>query len=75
MSYSVLFLRWEIEEGLALLYGLLVKLIRDPYVLEVQEANFHEGVAEIGEEGRLRLGIAGKGQVEDGDRREGHLEE
>lgn len=71
----ILFLQRYVKEGLALRYDLLKELVWDPHVLEVEEADFHQGVPEVSQERGLGLWIAGQSQVQDGDRRERHIEE
>jgi len=39
----------------------------DAVVFDVQEADFCDGVAELGEEEGFGGGVAGEGEVEDGD--------
>jgi len=68
---SLLLFRY-VKECLALLDDLLKLFIRNTDVLEVQEANLHEGVPELGQERRLGSRVLGRGEIQDWNRRERH---
>ena len=73
MWLTVLFLRGKVEERLALVDDLLEQLVRDPYILQVDKADLHERMAEISQELGLGLGVVGQSQIQNRNRREGHL--
>lgn len=65
MKYVVLFFRGNVEKGLSLLDHPLEQLIRDTCIFEIQEADFHQRMAEVCKKLRLRFGIPRQRQVED----------
>lgn len=69
---NLLFLLGNVEKGLAQSDDSLEQLIGDAHVLEIQEADFHQGMAKLLQELRLGSRVIGRSEIQDGDGRKGH---